>query len=76
VCSNEGKVLVKLNRRGVSTRGRTYRKHGEVVKLAAEIAGCSIWNVYAVLSRRHHSVAVINAIEEARRRLETEERVA
>ena len=48
---------------------RTIRRHGGVVKLAAEISGRTIWTVYGVIYGRVKSARVQQALDEAERRL-------
>lgn len=45
------------------------RRHGGLVKLAAKIAGRSIWTVYGVIYGRVKSARVLKALDEAQRRL-------
>jgi len=51
------------------TKRRASRRHGSVVKLAAAIAGRSIWTVYGVINGRVKSARVRKALDEAERRL-------
>ncbi len=60
---------MRVNRRGAPRLGRSYKKHGEVVKLAAQLAGCSVWSVYKVLNGRSQSARVSLALHEARLQL-------
>lgn len=55
---------------------RTNRRHGDVVKLAAQISGRSIWTVYGVLGRRVTSELVQRAIDEAEAQLRRAKRRA
>jgi hypothetical protein len=55
---------------------RTNRRHGELVKLAAQIAGRSVWTVYGVLHQRVKSERVQQAIDEAKARLRHSRRAA
>lgn len=48
---------------------RTIQRHRGVVKLAAQIAGRSIWTVYGVIYGRVTSARVQQALDEAERRL-------
>jgi hypothetical protein len=55
---------------------RTNRRHGDVVKLAAQISDRSIWTVYGVLNGRVKSERVQRAIDKANSQLQRAGRAA
>ena len=80
MCPNgigERKIMATEYRKPAPKRAkRTNRRHGEIVKLAAQISGRSVWTVYGVLHDRVKSERVQQAIEAAKAQLRRTRRAA
>jgi hypothetical protein len=69
-------MVTKYRKRVPKQAERKRRNHGGVPQLAAQIAGVSVYTVYAVIYGRVKSAHVTRAIQDARQQLRQARRKA